>query len=393
MTATTTTTTATIESTRTASVSDPSVRLTPVVSSLSAEPRPSASAPHDRARTAWSAYVESAPQATLFHHPLWSEAVQAVFGHEPLHLVAKRGENIVGLLPLMEVRSLLAGRLLVSMPYATYGGILADDEEVRDALAAEAVQLAWRRGARVLELRSAQATIPGFELDERYAGFLRPLPQRLDDLQTFLPRKARAAARQARQREQLTVRHDTGGTDIGNADLQLVQLVWTLYARNMRRLGSLAYPRRFFTELVRRLRKRAWVTTVWRDRRPVAGLLSFVFGDTVMPYFVGVDERVRCTGCTNLLYLTVMERAVACGLRRFDFGRSRRDNHGSFAFKCNQGFEPQVLGYQRCVPPGRKAPDLTPSNPRFALARRLWRHLPLSLTCRLGGWLSRSIPG
>jgi FemAB-related protein (PEP-CTERM system-associated) len=393
MTGTTTTTTATIECTRTASVSDPPVRLTPVVSFLSVEPRPSASPPHDGARTAWSAYVESAPRATLFHHPLWSEAVQAVFGHRPLHLVAKRGSSVVGLLPLMEVRSLLAGRLLVSVPYATYGGILADDEDVRDALASEAVWLARRRGARVLELRSAQATIPGFQRDERYAGFFRALPERLEDLQTFLPRKARAAARQARQREQLTVRHDTGGTDIGSAALQPVELVWSLYARNMRRLGSLAYPRRFFTELVHRLQKRAWVTTVWRDRRPIAGLLSFVFGDTVMPYFVGVDERVRRTGCTNLLYLAVMERAVVCGLRRFDLGRSRRANRGSFAFKRNQGFEPQVLGYQRFVPPGRKAPDLTPSNPRFAVARRLWRHLPLSLACGLGGRLSRWIPG
>jgi len=155
----------------------------------------------------------------------------------------------------------------------------------------------------------------------------------------------------------------------------------------------LAYPERFFRALADRLGSRAWVTTVWRGEQPVAGVMSFVFGDTVMPYFAGMDERLRCTGSANLVYLAVMERAAACGLRRFDFGRSRRDNAGPYTFKRNQGFEPQALGYQRYVPLGRRAPDLTPSNPRFALARRVWRRLPVSVTSRLGGWLARSIPG
>ena len=114
----------------------------------------------------------------------------------------------MGILPLIEVRSLLAGRMLVSVPYGTYGGILADDEEVRDALVAEAVRLVELRGARTLDLRSAEANVPAFCRDERYAGFVRELPERPEELKAFLPRKARAAARQAREREQLTVRHD-----------------------------------------------------------------------------------------------------------------------------------------------------------------------------------------
>jgi hypothetical protein len=106
-----------------------------------------------------------------------------------------------------------------------------------------------------------------------------------------------------------------------------------------------------------------------------------------------VDERLRCMGSTNLLYMATMERAVRCGLHWFDFGRSRRDNPGPYAFKRNQGFEPRVLGYQRYVPPGRSAPDLTPGNPRFGLARRIWPSLPLVATSRLGAWLSKSVPG
>jgi FemAB-related protein (PEP-CTERM system-associated) len=283
----------------------------------------------------------------------------------------------------MEVDSFLGGRLHVSVPYGTYGGILAADEEVVGALATAAMRLAERRGARVLELRSATALVPGCEPVAGYLGFARNLPEDPNDVGAFLPKRARAAARHARDRDGVVVRHDAAQA----------RLAWDLYCRSMRRLASVNYPYRFFAELLARLGEHAWVSVAWLGQRPVASTISFVFRDTIMPYILGADERTRCTGATNLLYWSVMERAVQLGLRRFDYGRSRADNAGAVGFKKNQGFEGQPLGYQRYVPAGKKPPDLKPSNPRFALARKIWRWLPLPVTRRLGAGLARSIPG
>jgi FemAB-related protein (PEP-CTERM system-associated) len=331
----------------------------------------------------WARYVERIPGASLFHHPDWCAAVTRVFGHRPLHLLATRGEQVVGVLPLMEVDSLIGGRMHISVPYGTYGGPLADDAEVVAELAAEAAQTAQERGARVLDLRSTVARVPGFEPVEGYLGFVRGLPLHPNDVPAFLPKRARAAARHAQERDGIRIQHDAG----------LARLVWNLYSRSMRRLGSINYPYRFFAELIARLGERAWITVAWAGKRPAAGTLSLVFRDTVMPYILGADERVRCDGAANLLYLSVMERAVRSGLHVFDYGRSRADNAGAIGFKKNQGFDPQPLGYQRYVPPGRRPPDLKPTNPRFALARRVWRRLPLPVTRALGGWVARSIPG
>jgi len=332
---------------------------------------------------AWARCVEGCPRASLFHHPLWCAAVEQVFGHRPRHLMALRGPQTVGVLPLMEVRSLLGGVMLVSVPYGTYGGMVGDDEQAGAALAAGAVRLAHECGARVVDLRCAEARAPGFEPVEGYLGFTRDLPLHPNDVPGFLPKRARAAARHARDRDGVTVQHDA----------TLAPLVWQLYCRSMRRIASINYPWALFRELFARLGDRAWASVAWLGDRPVAGTISFVFRDTVMPYILGLDERVRCDGAANLLYWEVMERAVRSGLRRFDYGRSRADNAGAVGFKKNQGFEPRPLGYQRYVPPGRRAPDLKPSNPRFALARRVWRRLPLPVTRTLGAWLARSIPG
>jgi len=111
-----------------------------------------------------------------------------------------------------------------------------------------------------------------------------------------------------------------------------------------------------------------------------------------MPYFVGVDERVDLYGLSHFLYVESMRWAIERGLRNYDFGRTRVDNAGPFAFKRFFGFEPQSLEYQVYAPRGAAPPDLAPGSPRWAAARRLWRRLPLPLTRPLGAWIVRAIP-
>ena len=135
------------------------------------------------------------------------------------------------------------------------------------------------------------------------------------------------------------------------------------------------------------------VQVVFQKDRPAAGLISFYYRGTMMPYFVGCDERFERYHPNNLLYLSAMEEAVRLGCSEFDFGRSRADNDGSCGFKRNQGFEPTALGYQYYVPAGGRAPDLYPTSPKMQLARRIWPRLPLAVTRPLGAWLAKSIPG
>lgn len=335
------------------------------------------------AEATWRRYIAAHPQATVFHDPHWCAAVAEVFGHRPCHLQATRRGRVVGLLPLMQVDSLLAGRLLISVPYGTYGGVLADDAAAAAELGAAAADLARQRQARVLELRSATAQVPTLDDVPGYVGFVRSLPLHPNDVPAFLPKRARAAARHARDRDGVTVQHDA----------RQLATVWQLYCRSMRRIASISYPLRFFKALARRFGTRCWVTVAAQGDRPLCGTLSLVFRDTLMPYVLGADDRVHVDGAANLLYWSVMERAVRSGLHTFDYGRSRADNAGAMGFKKNQGFEPQPLGYQRYVPPGQSAPDLKPTNPRFAAARALWPHLPLGVTRALGAWLSGSLPG
>lgn len=334
-------------------------------------------------RKPWDDYVNQHADGTLFHTLAWHDAVCEVFGHDDFYLIALRNNRIVGVLPLFRVISRLAGRLLVSAPYGVGGGIIADDQEAVSALFQAAKQIAQRDHIRLIDLRSEKAVIPDLPVVDRYAGFQKELPQQKEDVLDGLPRKARAAARNARNKYDLSVSyHD-----------EHLKKVWELYSINMRRIGSLCYPYLFFQRLIEHTPHQHWVSLVYRQGQPVAGLVTFLFKDRVMPYFFGSTREANQCSAANYIYLTAMERGVEKGYRVFDFGRSRIDNTGSYNFKRFQGFEPTPLGYQCYISPGFEAPDLTPSNPKIRLARRLWTYLPLGLTQTLSATLTRHLPG
>ncbi len=336
-----------------------------------------------RLRASWDQYVSQHPLGTLFHTLAWHDAVHETFGHDSFYLIAQRGNKIVGVLPMFRVISRLAGRLLVSMPYAVGGGIIADDDEATSSLYHASLKIAQRDRIDMIDFRSEQAAIPDLPVIDRYAGFSRELPNRVDEVMGLLPRKARAAARNARNKYNLKVSFSD----------EHLKKVWELYTISMRRLGSLSYPYLFFKRLIEHTPDQHWVSIVYKNEKPVAGLVTFLYQDRVLPYFFGSNSDATQCSAANYVYLTAMERGVEEGFQTFDFGRSRLDNTGSYGFKKNQGFEPRTLGYQCYVPQGCTTPNMTPSNPKIQVARKIWSHLPLAFTKFAGAKLAKHLPG
>lgn len=337
-----------------------------------------------RAEKAVRAFLETRPEATFFHDPLWGRLVEREFGHPVRSLVARRGAEVVGWLPLHDVRApLFGGRQWVSAAFGVYGGIVASDAEASAALLEEA----WRRargvGARRLELRHLippEGLPDDLAKTDLYCTFLRDLPEDPDACLGLIPRKSRASARQARDKHGLRfVERDD------------VDTFHALFVLNKRRLGSPVFRKRWFATLRSAFGERVRIHFVVREDRPIAGVMSFLHREVWNPYYSGSVPGTERLGSMNFVYWRLMEQAAREGFRRFDFGRSRRDS-GAAAFKRNMGFEETPLAYVYRLVPGVGLPDANPSNPRFDLVRRAWSRLPLWAVRRIGPTLVRQLP-
>jgi FemAB-related protein (PEP-CTERM system-associated) len=326
-------------------------------------------------RQRWNAFVEGHPQGTPFHRIAWKDVVERAFGHRSVYLLAEEGGavarpgRIVGVLPLFEIRSVLFGRYLVSVPFAELGGPLAQDVGTAQALVDQAAALCRREGLDYLELRNREP-LDGYPVKTLYANFSRALAPNPDDNLKAIPRKSR---RMVRVGMKAGLRSDTGH--------QWLDTFYDILAANYHRLGTPIFPKKFFRHFLAAFGRHADILVVrTAEGRPVAAVLSFFFRDTVMPYYAGSLVEYRALAPNDFMYWELMRRSCLAGYRRFDFGRSKKGS-GSYAFKVHWGFEPKPLAYQYVLHRMATMPDLSPANPAYQWKIALWRKLP--------GWAAR----
>ena len=77
----------------------------------------------------------------------WRRVMENAFGHQTVYLAARRGDEVVGVLPAVMIKSRLFGRSLVSLPFLNYGGVVATDAGVARLLLDHAANVGSREGA------------------------------------------------------------------------------------------------------------------------------------------------------------------------------------------------------------------------------------------------------
>ncbi len=328
---------------------------------------------------AWDAFVEGHPRSTVFHLTAWRRAIERVFPYEPHYLVAEEAGAVAGVLPLFLVENWVLGRVLISSPFAVYGGILAESEAARATLAEAAAGLARRLEVEHLELRNAyEDQCAGFARLDRYVTFSFPLePLSAGELLARIPKKTRNMVRKA-QRFAYQVRRT-----------RELNAFYELLARNYRRLGTPVFPRAWFEALCENYGERVDVREVILEGRVVAASLNFLYRGEMHTYYAASRAEYFAKAPNNYLYFDHLLWAAENGFRAFDFGRSKKQT-GNYEFKKHWGAAPRELPYEVLLVRRGEMPDFTPKNPRYELAAKVWRRLPLGLTRRLGprliGW-------
>jgi FemAB-related protein (PEP-CTERM system-associated) len=340
--------------------------------------------PLDRTSAAegeWDAFVRSQDGWTHFHLAGWRGILEQVHRHRTLYRVARDTDGrIAGVLPLVRVPALVRGHYLVSMPYLNHGGPLGTADAVR-ALANDAVSLAMTSKPKLLELRSRAPLPLALPVSHRKVSVLLPLPEREDQLLKGFDPKLRSQVRRA-AKEGATVRF--GADQVGP--------FFEVFAHHMRDLGTPTQPLALFRRVVEAFPDTAWVGVVWLGDVPIAGGAGLRWGtEFEMTWASSLRAHSRIAP-NMLLYWAFMQRAIAEGVRTFNFGRCT-PGAGTHRFKRQWGGTDEVLwwyGYS----PGAEAPGATPSPEHgpLAWAPRVWRHLPTPLATAVGPRIIRHLP-
>jgi serine/alanine adding enzyme len=83
----------------------------------------------------------------------------------------------------------------------------------------------------------------------------------------------------------------------------------------------------------------------------------------------------------------------ACGnsYKAFDFGRST-PGEGTYRFKEQWGANPVQLYWHYWMRNGGPLPELNPKNPKYQMAIKIWKKLPVAVTKLIGPRIVKNLP-
>jgi serine/alanine adding enzyme len=338
-------------------------------------------APFEGAPAEWDAFVRGAAGWTHFHLWGWRRVIERVHRHQCVYLAARDPDGrLVGVLPLVRVRSRLFGHYLVSMPFLNYGGPLGSAGAVQ-ALAAEAVAAAERDGVKLLELRSLEPLPLDLPVSHRKITVVLDVPAGGPEaLFEGFKAKLRSQIRRP-EKEGVSVRFGW----------EQVRPFYAVFAHHMRDLGTPTQPERFFDAIADEFGGDAWFGCAYLGAVPIACGAGFRWGGEFEMSWASALVAYNRISPNMALYWGFLERAAREGITRFNFGRCTPGS-GTHRFKQQWGARDVPLHWYQYAPGGREAHTPSPDDGAYSWGPRLWKRLPVALATALGPHIVRGIP-
>jgi len=265
------------------------------------------------------------------------------------------------------------------------GGVEHGAETEMDELPAALSTLLETRGGPHALLRTLQP-LPGpvrehFQVDDSYRTFFLDL--RGGSNVVWKERLASKVRRQTRRGFRMDLECRTG-------HLELFEEFYEILSRCWRDLGTPFHAACFFRSLLEIYGPQdSAIMNLYKDGVPISTALLLVHDDTVFHPYTGTIKTFQRGGANNVLYWKIIEWGCDRELKWFDMGRSREDQ-STARYKRPWGVEEHKLYYNYFLAPGESMPGFLDS-PVVELATRIWKHLPVALSRRIGPPLIRRV--
>lgn len=328
-------------------------------------------------------YLSKSINATPYHHMQWLQAVKKSYGLEYDYLIAEIDAQIVGVLPVCRFRGLTGKYSLCSLPFCDVGGVVTDNESIKNRLIQYALNIASELQIAQLELRqrliNQQSNV---DMTKRKVSMLLDLPDSAGVLLAGFKSKLRSQIKKAEKNGLVF--------DFAN-DTKSIDDFFYVFSRNMHMLGSPTHSIKWFHALRDLYQDNLLVGRVWFEDKVVgAGILLFSGNNVSIPW-ASTLRNYNHLAPNMLLYWNLLRVSCERGCKQFDFGRSTF-GEGTFKFKQQWGAKPVLLDWQYLDPKGQVEEKNTNSNSKArGVVESIWKKLPLPLVNVIGPHMRKHI--
>ena len=325
----------------------------------------------------WNEWVLEHEAASIFHTVEWARVLTECYRYPVHYGVLKEGQQVVGLLPMMEVASFVTGRRGVSLPFSDECASLLSKGVSLESLVEPMRVLGRERGWEYLELRGEAGSVPGAaRSDEHRVHYLslegseEAQVKRLGDSHRRNIQKARKA-----------------GVEIQRLQTrEAMDAYYALHCLTRQRQGVPPQSRHFFHAVHECViaRGHGFVLLARFQGQWIAGAVYLHFGPKALYKFGGSNLAFQQLRANNLLMWEAIRHRREAGLKELSFGRTDPSNLGLLQFKRGWGANELTLAYYRM--PVAKGMHFRRMDPGGAVrtGSKIMQHMPIAMLRLLG---------
>jgi serine/alanine adding enzyme len=334
-------------------------------------------------RERWNRYVMESPRSTCPHLVEWKDVVEDSFRVKTYYLLAENEDNgIEGVLPLAQLKSVFFGNFMVSLPYLNFGGICSDGADAAESLLSEAIRIAKEESVDHIELRHTSNLLDWLPVKTAKVCMQLSLPNEQEELWSSFSSNLRRKVRKATKEGMYT--KFGGEEELDN--------FYSVFSWKMRDLGTPVYSKGFFRNILKAFPGSTRICTVYgKEGQAVASGFLIGFKERLEIPWVSSLKRYDRYYVNSLLYWSSLKFACEKGYQVFDFGRSTL-GEGTYKFKEQWGANAVQLYWHYWLRGDGPLPELNPKNPKYQLAIRMWKKLPIWLTKIIGPMIVKNLP-
>ena len=291
----------------------------------------------------WKALVEWHPDASIFHRVEWLQALKSSYGYTPFALTTCAPDApLMDGLAVCEVRSLITGRRLVSVPFSDHCQPLVSDPRAVSAFIHTLTECVISNRQKYFEIRPINYDAnenPGLRISQTYHLHRLDLRPPLESL--FKKFDKSSVQRKIRRAERESVRYEEGSSE------ELLNCFYRLMIMTRRRHGLPPQPLKWFQALIASFGPDLKIRVAFKNEAAIACILTIAYKKTLVYKYGCSDLRHSNLGGNALVFWHAIQDAKAQGIEELDMGRSDLDNPGLAVFKENWGAQRSTLNYWR----------------------------------------------
>jgi hypothetical protein len=274
----------------------------------------------------WDELLLKTDRATFFHTSAWARVLSESYGYTALYFTADTDGKLSGLIPVMEVKSVLTGKRGVSLPFTDICNPVADSIATFHALMHRLTEYGHRAGWKYIEFRGGSDFFEGTPNCEEHIFHILNLDGDEERLFKSLRESTRRNIRKAEKEGVVVSLLYT---------LESLATFYQLHCGTRKWHGLPPQPWSFFKKIFEHVitYRKGFVALAVYQGKPIAGAVYALYRDQALYKFGASDRNYQNLRANNMVMWEAIRWFCRNGFCSLDFGRTEPENEGLLQFK------------------------------------------------------------